>query len=234
MRFDIFDQYNIRARLSVYVIILSPLVITLYAAFDIFRELGASVIFIVIAAAFSNYFFIVQRFFMKSDPSENYASTLLYHENTVLKTTTKNRYYEKLASIEDTFKPLKNETDNDLFKKTCTEAIVWLRNNARNNHLVQEENTLYGFINNALNAKPIGIALVAVSCLVQIGLVCKDVISFVPDVLPIKILFLLIVDVIILFFWIFGINKKLKEFIARKYAIALLGTIDTLPTNKNN
>lgn len=233
MNFSIFDQYNIRARLSVYVMVFTPLIVTLWVAFDNLIELGASVIVIVIAAAFSNYFFIIQRKNTDTKPTEDYAAPLLYHENKTFDQKIKDRYYEKLSDIEPLFEPLKSESDNCNFKAACKYAIIWLRNNARNNRLVQEENTLYGFINNALISKNAGIVTTISSIVLQGVWIYVGIIDSEPDNFYIKIIVLATIDLLMLLFWLVGVREKYKEFIAEKYAKALIGTIDTLPNVRN-
>ena len=66
MNLNLFDTYNIRARLSVYVIVISPIVLTLYSLFESVRTFSFSTIFIAILFAFSNYLFALQRFFQKA------------------------------------------------------------------------------------------------------------------------------------------------------------------------
>lgn len=55
MNIKIFDVYNIRARLSVYIIIIiAPVILTLYAMYEPVRSFSFSVVFIAILCAFSN------------------------------------------------------------------------------------------------------------------------------------------------------------------------------------
>lgn len=229
MNFSIFDQYNIRARLSIFVIVFTPLIVTLWVAFDNLIELGTSVIVIVIAAAFSNYFVIIQRINTNTKPTEDYAAPLLYHENSTFDQIIKDRYYAKLADIEPLFEPLKSESDNCKFKVTCKYAIIWLRNNARNNRLVQEENTLYGFINNAMISKKAGLVITFSSIVLQCVLIFAGIINFEPENFYIRIIVLVIIDLLMSLFWLVGVREKYRKFIAIKYAKALIGTIDTLP-----
>ena len=64
MDFKIFDTYNIRARLSVYVIVIAPIVATVYMLYEPIRSISFSAIFIAVLAAFSNYLFALQRYYI--------------------------------------------------------------------------------------------------------------------------------------------------------------------------
>lgn len=66
MDFKVFDVYNIRARLSVYIIVIAPMVLTLYILYEPIRSLSFSAIFVAILSAFSNYLFALQRYWQKN------------------------------------------------------------------------------------------------------------------------------------------------------------------------
>ena len=230
MQLTMFDNYNLRARLSVYMIVLSPLLLTLYFNFEVIRSLGTSIIIILFVAAFSNYFLIEERYHRKNEKIDKTAATMLYHENTELNEETKERYYRKLAYVDQTFLPLSSKTDNVLFKSSCDEAIIWLRNNSRDNHLVQEENILYGFIRNAIRARTTGLLFLITSLIVQLFLVIQSNAIYAIEFHSTPLILIICFDIYLTFFWTIGVTEKKRAFIARKYSIALLSTIDSIET----
>ena len=148
MNIKIFDVYNIRARLSVYIIIISPVILTLYAMYEPVRSFSFSVVFIAILCAFSNYLFALQRYIQKDKIYGNTTAKYLYLEDGHINACTKKRYYRKLSLMDEGFSIFDTPTNSNEFKEACASAIQWLRNNTRENRLVQEENMLWGFYKN--------------------------------------------------------------------------------------
>lgn len=228
-----FDNYNLRARLSVYMIVISPLLLTLYFNYEAIRSLGTSIFIFIFIAAFSNYFLIAERYHRKNEKIDKTAATMLYHENTEIDYLTKERYYRKLASVDKGFSPLLSKTDNELFKKTCDEAILWLRNQSRDNHLVQEENILYGFIRNVLRARTTGLLFLTSSLTIQLLTVILSNPTCNIDSHSPQLILIWCFDIFLLFFWTIGVSEKKRSFIAIKYSTALLNTIDSIETPAN-
>ena len=99
MNIKIFDVYNIRARLSVYIIIIAPVILTLYAMYEPVRSFSFSVVFIAILCAFSNYLFALQRYIQKDKIYGNTTAKYLYLEDGHINACTKKRYYRKLSLV---------------------------------------------------------------------------------------------------------------------------------------
>ena len=74
--------------------------------------------------------------------------------------------------MDEGFSIFDTPTNSNEFKEACASAIQWLRNNTRENRLVQEENMLWGFYKNLLNLKIIGIifSIIAIIILITISL----------------------------------------------------------------
>lgn len=62
MDIKIFDSYNIRARVSVYIIIIALIILTLYVVCETVRSFTFSVVLVAIMASFSNYLLALQRY----------------------------------------------------------------------------------------------------------------------------------------------------------------------------
>jgi hypothetical protein len=61
MKLELLDAYNIRARLSASIILLSPIAITVFLCFDEINNLASSTVFIGMFLAFTNYIPILLR-----------------------------------------------------------------------------------------------------------------------------------------------------------------------------
>lgn len=78
MNIKIFDSYNIRARLSVYTIIIAPIILTLYVLYEPIQSFTFSVVLIAIITSFSNYLFALQRYKQREKNHKNTAAEFLY------------------------------------------------------------------------------------------------------------------------------------------------------------
>ena len=231
MDIKIFDSYNIRARVSVYTIMIAPIIITLYAVYEPVRSFTFSVVLIAIITSFSNYLFALQRYMQRGKKRKNTVAEFLYKNDPHIDEKTKQRYYRKLSEIDKSFEAMNQPADSEEFEQTCYSAVQWLRSNTRNCKLVQEENMLCGFYKNLISLKSVGITFTIAAILILI-------VSSIPttpflfiqsktNMLPI------FVDLGMLLFWGFGVKEKIYSVLCEKYAYALLETLDTLP-NKTN
>ena len=227
MKLDLFDAYNIRARLSASIILLAPIAITIFMCFAEVTTLATSSIIVCVLLAFTNYVPILQRRINHNKTThKNYAAQMLSPDDDTIDSMTKDRFYCKLSSIDASFAALHNPADHDAFNNCCNSVVAYLRSRTRNNHLVQEENINYGFCKNLLSNKPIGIAL----CLLCS---CSVVIwswhmygSF--SGWPLQIYFSVSFNIALVLFWILGVTKESLEIAAKNYAKALICSIDSL------
>lgn len=233
MNIKIFDSYNIRARLSVYIIIIAPIILTLYVLYEPIRSFTFSVVLIAIITSFSNYLFALQRYKQREKNHKNTAAEFLYIDDPHIDKKTKQRYYRKLSKIDKSFEVMNHPMDSEEFKQTCYSAVQWLRSNTRNSKLVQEENIMCGFYKNLISLKSVGIAFTIVAFFILIiSSVPTTPLSFIQTKTNIILIF---VDIGMILFWKFGVNGKIHSVLCEKYAYALLETLDTLPdrTNEN-
>ena len=226
MDLKIFDMYNIRARLSVYVILLTPIIVTLYALYEPIRSLSFSVISVAILSAFSNYLFAVQRYTQRNNSYKNTAAELLYPNDHRIDDCTKQRYYQRLSKIEKRFEIFNTPSESEEFKLACVSAVQWLRDNTRDNRLVQEENMLCGFYKNLLSFKCCGI-LFAIGAMI-ILLVEVSPISIITFCKTKVYLGLAAFDVLFILFWVFGVKEEMRAVLTEKYAKVLLGALDKI------
>lgn len=227
MNLDILDPYNIRARLSPSIVLLGPIALTLLLCFESLYNAASSTVFLVILFSLTNYVPILQRRLSKRNMLPyNYAARLLYWDNPEIDKVSKQRYYEKLASLDQTFSVFKNPSDTKEFKDCCESAVIYLRNNTRGNHLVYEENINYGFCKNMVIDKPIGITINI--CLAIFIFLYSWTTSGKILAISHENWFSICINLCYFIFWIFGINKKMLEESAKRYAYALITSIDSL------
>ena len=230
MDFKVFDTYNIRARLSVYVIVITPVVLTLYIIYEPIRSISFSAIFIAFLSAFSNYLFALQRYWQKNKNYKKSAAEFLYLENGRINPCSKQRYYHKLSKLNTDFEIFNEPSDNEDFKIACSSAIQWIINNTRSNHLVQEENMLYGFYKNLLNFKYLGI-IVSISALLILFVTAPTSAKYFFQLKTNTALFTM--DILFIIFWILGVTEKILTVLMEKYTLALLGALDNMDITSN-
>ena len=226
MNIELFDVYNIRARLSASIILLAPVAITLFFCFNEIYSFVTSSIISIILLAFTNYIPIVQRRGRKTHDFKNYAAQLLYYSNDELDQALKTRYYKILAKQDESFHCFLEPNDTPLFKSACENAVVFLRNRSRDNKLVLEENINYGFCTNILKSKSAGIIISILSCALTV--LFSYIYYQCLDNIPIQNWFAFFFNVAILLFWIVGVSEKMVETSGRYYARALISSIDLL------
>lgn len=229
MNIKIFDLYNIRARLSVYIIVVSPVILTLYTVYEPVRSITFSAVLIAFIISFSNYLFVLQRYLQRRKNHKNTAAEFLYVNDSHIDYRTKQRYYRKLSRLDKSFAIFNQPSDTTEFRQVCHSAAHWLRNNTRDNKLVQEENMIYGFYKNLLSLKNIGM----IFTLAAIGVLIMSLVPIMPLAIfqSQKNTILIFIDSAFLLFWIFGVNEKLYIIVCEKYAYALLGALDSFPDN---
>lgn len=227
LKLDILDPYNIRARLSPSIILLGPIALTLFFCFESVYNATSSAVSLVILFAMTNYIPILQRRLSKRNMlPDNYAARLLHWDNTEIDKLSKQRYYEKLASLDPSFSIFRNPSDTKEFKDCCESAVIYLRNNTRDNHLVYEENINCGFCKNMLIDKPIGITINIV--LAILTFLYSWMVSGQIAAISHKNWFSICINLLFVIFWIFAINKKMLEESAKRYAYTLITSIDSL------
>lgn len=226
MKLELLDAYNIRARLSASVILLAPIAITVFLCFNEVATIASSSAFVFVLLAFTNYVPILQRRFQRKNDRINYASEFLLPGDQTIDSVTKERYYRKLATIDESFSPFSSPEDTPAFRKCCDSAVEYLRAHTRDNHLVLEENINYGFCKNLFADKVIGIIICS---LLMLCLSIYAAVDFncLKNISP-EYYYAFAFNSAILLFWIFGVTKNTLKASAIRYAKTLIAAIDTL------
>ncbi len=227
MRLDILDSYYIRARLSPCIIVVAPIALTLFLCFgDVFNMVSSTVV-ICILLALTNYIPVIQRVICaKKVHFVNYAALLLSPDNKEIDDISKRRYYSKLAKMDPSFEVFNHGGEQDSITACCESAVILLRTKTRDDHIVYEENISYGFCKNILLVKRLGMTL----CVLMIITIVICSYCFFEDItsIPMKNWVALFLVVILLVFWLFGVNYRIVEISGKRYAKALIHAIDTL------
>lgn len=227
MKLELLDIYHIRVRLSASIIVLAPLAITTFLCFQEVATFASSAILIAVLLAFTNYLPILQRqIYQKKLPFKNYAALFLMPDDETLNSASKQRYYNFLATSDQTFSAFLHPNNSDEFYHSCESAVRYLREKTRNTHLVMEENINYGFCRTLFASKPLGITLCIVFALLTAAYSLLRFKSFLH--IPIENYIAFSANVVLLLFWIFAINRHTLENTAKRYAKSLLSAIDSL------
>ena len=227
---SLFDVYDTRARLSVGIILISPILLTAYLQLEVIRKLTTTAVVALALLAISNLLLIYTRYFgihsfSKKEIVEN---MLLPTDNTIDKLT-KQRIYRKLASKDTSLQILVTECNtpnpsND-FRLACSSAYNLIKETSRNNSLIQKESILYGFSRNMYGVKKNGI-------IVSLFLFALEFIQFRFSyncdltAIPIEFFVSFIINIFYLLLWAFFINKKIVKFCAENYAEQLIKSFD--------
>lgn len=160
----IFDIYDIKARLSVVIILVTPILTTLYLQVESIRNLASTVVVTVALLALSILLIIFIRYHGKQKHQKrDFVAEYLYPNNNKIERTEKDRLYVFLGSIDNSFSILyeqKEQPDiSDEYKQACKSALNWLKEHSRDFDIVNKENAMYGFCRNLLAVKPAGIVI---------------------------------------------------------------------------
>lgn len=231
MKLELLDAYSIRARLSASIILLAPIVVTIFFCFEEIITLASSSILIGIILAFTNYIPILQRrAFKKSEHVKNYAAEFLHADNHIIDAVSKARYYSTLANIDDSFSAFLKPETTDAFHECCVSAVLYLRNHTRDSRLVQEENITYGFCKNLYATKKYGI-IFSLACSTFSSVYAWNLFGAFSEI-PLHYYFVFLFNLAMLAFWIRGVTKQILEETAIRYAKTLLAATDTLDATK--
>lgn len=230
MSIDIFDKYDIRARICSLMFILSPIVLDGYILLEEFRDISFTIVLLAVILSYSCFFTCWIRYNGNKVKIPDYIIIFLKDGSDVFSKNSLKRYYEKLNKLESTFSLSVDlgETEDSKLKDVST----WLKQKTRDEqfNLVKEECINYGFIRNLYSMKKIYLIMFSIYSLILVGLSWlkfKDCNAFLTA-LSAKEYTCVIIHFFTFFVWIFGITKKILDFVAKKYAKAIIESIDRL------
>lgn len=217
------DTYNLRARLSVGIILLSPILLGLYLQIEAVRNLSTTAVMTLALIAISNIIVVMTRLVGKK------ASNKIKQRRVYVRDCFKqmNRYSRErictnLIAVTPLFATLENEpeTEQDAveYDRILDSAIDIIEERTRNLKIVVDENITYGFCRNMLGVKKWGILLALALYALEFGLIQYDSLQYGNPEMVITIL----INTAYLCMWLFLVNANLVEFSANNYAEAIL------------
>lgn len=221
--------YNLRARISVGIIFLAPLLLELYLLIPEINSISSTLIVGIITYGLCNIIIVYCRLpgvkaMKKCFPNLLPAQEALLPSNHYIDSITKHRYYQFFSEHIQDFKIL--PSDSEMTPYVCS-AVTWLISQTRDSSkfpLIAEENINFGFTYNLLGLKPYGIVLSTIGIILNLILLYP----YFPDFsnCP-KIIACLIANLLFLLLWIFVITQELVTSSGKKYARALLSACDS-------
>ena len=144
-----FNSYNLRARISVMILLFAPGLTNLYLLVPEMKELSTTVITIIIVYSLCNTFIIFSRTLgpkamRKCYPDLLPAQQYLLPSDTTLEKMTKDRYYR---FFENKIEDFQVSSDDDEMKRMVETAVTWLIAKTRDVtqfSLINEENINFG------------------------------------------------------------------------------------------
>ena len=233
MKIDLFDRYDIRARICALIFVVSPFLLDAYILVDAVRNISFTAIITAVLIASSGLFSCWIRCSGNNASRGDYISEFLLPESSAISTTSRERYWKKLQDLEPSFSGL--SSDNTMKRKETAESVSpWLREQTRTGEfkLIQEENMNYGFIRNVFSVKSIflwtfsiySLLLIGVGIITNLDLSLKDYLMTIPT----EHVVCGIIHITTYLIWFFGVTPRILDFTARKYAMAVIRAIDKL------
>lgn len=230
---DIFGKYNLRARLSPCIILISPILINLYLLFESVRTISTTIIITIVAFAISNLLVLLARYNESKKirvilDKKVLAQEILSPLDRTIDLSTKKRYYNFLNSKIEDLELNEQLEDEKIIKEKCITAVRWLKEYTRHESefpLVMEENINTGFCRNLYGLKTHGI-FICVILIIMLGIFSIIKFGDLSINISSEIIISVIIDFIYLFLWIFVVNKELINNIYLKYSKALLACCD--------
>ena len=233
MKIDLFDRYDIRTRICAFIFVVSPFLLDAYILVDAVRTFSSTVVITTVLIAGSGLFTCWMRYWGNSVNQVDYIAEFLMAESSEISTVSRKRYCDRLAKLEFSFSDLYSE-DPNARKDAARSASAWLREKTRTAEfkLVQEENLNYGFLRNIYSVKSLFIGCLTVYSVVLIVAVIITNWDLSPKeyflTMPVEHIACGIVHLSAYLIWIFGVNRNIIDFTAKKYAKAVVCSIDKL------
>ena len=231
----IFDKYNIRARISVGVIVVSPLLVQVQLVIPNLNGLSTTAVLIFIAVCLCNLLVIIPRVsndritkscFGDELPTER----LLQPADCSIDDITKQRYY---GFLRKSIRGISFDTsDEEKLRNSIISSVAWLRSNTRDKTkfpLIYEENINYGFARNLYGLKRYGVLISVVSMIVDMAILVIEKTAIYTNRFSLagaSISF--VISVLFLLMWVIVVKEELVRFCGEKYARELLSACDYL------
>lgn len=233
MKIDLFDRYDIRTRICAFIFVVSPFLLDAYILVDTVRNFSFTVIITAVLIAGSGLFTCWIRYLGNTVNQVDYITLFLLTESTEIGDISRKRYLEKLQKLEPSFTGL-SSSDPTVREDTARSVSTWLRENTRTTEftLIQEENLNYGFFRNVFSVKTIFLWTFSIySALLIVMVITTNCELSLKDYfanIPADHVICGFIHIVTYLIWSFGINQKILDFTAKKYAKAIIRAIDKL------
>lgn len=234
--FKIYDPYTLRVRISVGIIVMAPLILSIYLLIPGTRDISFTVILIIIAFGMCNFMISLSRHLGRKALKKCFtgllpAQQMLLPSDNSLDSITKKRYHRFLSSK---VKNLTFTKDAETLNASCLSAVNWLIAQTRDSNkfpLIKEETINFGFVKNLYGLKTIGIVIsLFITVIEGAALFVKN--KFGLDMIEYpNLIASLIISLSFFLLWVCAINKELVIDSGKKYARALLSACDSETLN---
>lgn len=214
MNLTIFDEYDLRARVSVWIILMAPVIIPLYIISESIKSLSTTALILITLIALSNLFIIIIRKSAKEkyDIKRKYVK-LYFMEK--LNEESKKMILKKISNMNPEITDILKDVNNEKYEEVLDSALKMIKKSVRDSKLVREENIQYGFCRNIYAVRLLGrtISLIMICC--EILLYQNKVIEEISFIVTI------IISLLFLILWLFFVKRNIVVFSANNYAEAL-------------
>ena len=237
-----YDRYDLRARLSVAILIISPIVLDLSFCIDYQEGSIAAIVLALITIALSCCGIAAVRYYSdtskKCSGRDNLAAQMLRQTDSSIPSSTKQRYYYKLKQINPELSPLIDEIDSEKNGYENSRSIIqWLLENTRDNSLfpvLAEEKIGYGFAKNMYVVKPFALitffaesSLAIIITLSRVDAPCLLARAYKAwEQYSLDIIISATIHLVIFLVWVFIAQERFFCDAERKLAKAILYSID--------
>lgn len=232
--FKFVDEYEIRARLLPAFIALAPAVLAPYTMFPDSRSVWGAFIGLLGGLGLSAALARFSRALGKRREGELFrswggapATAMLRHSDGRLGSVSKEKMHDALRNTAPRFQiptAAEEAADPKMADDIFDATVDWLRRQTRSKTdypLVFAENVSYGFMRNLFGLKPLGIAVSASAIIVE-ALAMYLTTELEMDANSILVAVTLLIQFVILIYWIFHVTPSAVRVPAEGYARALL------------
>lgn len=232
---SIFSKYELKARVFPAFLVLLPIGFTALIWYPDLISLSGS--FYIIIFIVSILFFLakiarergktIQAKLLKE--WDGFPSTrMLHHSDNSIDSVTKKRYHlylqNTIPGIE--IPTLEQELENPTYyEQQYTSAVNWLIENTRDNDHLLQDNINYGFSQNLLGIKFLGILCCIIAIIINIFAAYQSH-NINLLAMPLEIWLSILINFLFLLLWIFYVNKKWVRSSSEAYARILLSTCE--------
>lgn len=229
---DLYDKYDLRVRMSVGIIILAPIILSLFLLIPATRSISFTAVILVISFGICNLIISASRYYGRNAVKKCFtgalpAQRMLHPDDYTLDAITKSRYQKYLSTK---IEGLSFDKDASNLNDTCNTAINWLISQTRDSNnfpIIKEELINFGFSKNLYGVKPFGITISSILTIIEFLLIYFQY-KLTINIFDTSCLIVsAIISICFLLMWIFVVNKNWVIENGKKYAISLLSACDS-------